>query len=91
MDTLERKDLRDKIGSCKAIAWDTCHKIYILMDDKSENKMREDGYTSLILASDMTPNLLYSVVLNWYKKSCGLKFIEAISNDEDFYTIVGQF
>jgi len=38
----------------------------------------------------MTPNLLYSVVLNWYKKSCGLKFISAITNDEDFYTIVPQ-
>lgn len=90
MDTEERKDLRDKVSSCKAIAWDTCHKIYILMDDKSEDKMREYGYTSLILASDLTPSLLYSVVLNWYKKSCPLKFIYAITNDEDFYSVVSQ-
>jgi hypothetical protein len=90
MDTEERKDLREKVSSCKGIAWDNCHKIYILMTDEEIVKMREYGYTSLILASDLTPNLLYSVVLHWYKIACPLKFIEAVFEGEEFYRVVAQ-
>jgi hypothetical protein len=90
MDTEERKDLREKVNSCKGIAWDNCHKIYILMTDEEVEKMRGYGYTSLILASDLTPNLLYSVVLHWYKIACPLKFIEAVFEGEEFYRVVAQ-
>ena len=90
MDTEERKDLREKVSSCKGIAWDNCHKIYILMTDEEVEKMRGYGYTSLILASDLTPNLLYSVVLHWYKIACPLKFIEAVFEGEEFYRVVAQ-
>jgi hypothetical protein len=90
MDTEERKDLREKVSSCKGIAWDNCHKIYILMTDEEIEKMRGYGYTSLILASDLTLNLLYSVVLHWYKIACPLKCIEAVFEGEEFYRVVAQ-
>jgi hypothetical protein len=86
----EKQDLLNKLVDCRAIAWDNCHKIYVLMDITSENKMREYGYTSLILMSDLTPKIAYDIVVNWYKKSCALKFVESITMDMDYYSIVPQ-
>ena len=31
----------NSVQEAKAIAWDTCHKIYVLMDDEQVQKMRE--------------------------------------------------
>ena len=94
LTTEERKDLHEKIDTCKAIAWDTCHKIYVLMDDEQVKQTKEYGYDAIIKAEHSTPSLLYSTVLNWYKKSCGLEFIYAISTDDkgesDFETIASQ-
>ncbi len=79
MKTTQRKDLRQKIENCHSIAWDTCHKIYILMDEEQTEKMKGYGYETLIEANYSTNNhLLYSTVLHWYRESCGLRFIEAV-------------
>jgi hypothetical protein len=94
LTTEERKDLHEKIDNCKGIAFDTCHKIYVLMDEQELEKMKGYGYDALIKAEWSTPSLMYSTVLNWYKNSCGLEFINATSTlgdgETDFYTIAGQ-
>jgi hypothetical protein len=94
LTTEERKDLHEKINNCKAIAFDTCHKIYILMDKQELEKMKGYGYEAVIEAEYSTPSIMYSSVLNWYKNSCGLEFINATSTldsgETDFYTIAGQ-
>ena len=66
------------ISQCKGIAWDECHKIYILMDDAQMDKMAEYGYDPLIKASDSNAYDLFAKVQEWYEESCGLRFVNAV-------------
>jgi hypothetical protein len=94
-------ELEEHLRDAKGIAWDTCHKIYILMDDAQVEKMRGYGYgdsndpDSLITAEQMTPEKMFDVVNRWYDDSCELRFIEAVTtnlNDpnEGFVSIIPQ-
>jgi hypothetical protein len=88
--------IREKLGEAKAIAWDTCHKIYILMDSEQVELMRGYGYDPLITADQMSADEMFEVVEDWYESSCSLRFIEAVStNDIDpnagFETLSPQF
>lgn len=79
----------------KGIAWDTCHKIYVLMDDEQMALMREYGYDTLISADEMTPSQMSEKVAEWFDESCGLRFIQAVSTNhsdpnEGFVDIVSQ-
>lgn len=82
------------LEEAKGIAWDTCHKIYILMDDQEVAQMRSYDYDPLITSDEMSPAEMLGTVLSWYKQSCGLRFIEATKTGEngtEFYTLLGQF
>ena len=86
----------DRIGSAKAIAWDTCHKIYILMDSEQVDLMRGYGYDPIITNEEMNPDDMFDLVQEWYENSCSLRFIQAVStNDIDpnlgFESLVSQF
>jgi hypothetical protein len=86
----------DRVQDAKAIAWDTCHKIYILMDDEQVAKMREYEYDPLYTTKDMTPDVMFNTVQDWYDTSCGLRFIQAVTtNHEDpnagYESIIEQF
>lgn len=94
----------ERIEDAKAIAWDTCHKIYLLMDDQQVALMREYGYgdendpDSLITSNQMGAGAMYDKVVDWYEQSCGLRFVSAVSTmpaGEDpnlgFETLIGQF
>lgn len=88
--------VEERIGEAKGIAWDTCHKIYILMDDEQMAKMREYEYDPLISKDEMLAEDMFATVKNWYEESCGLRFVDAVStNHEDanlgFETLIGQF
>lgn len=80
--------------TAKAIAWDTCHKIYVLMDDEQVELMREYEYDPLISSDDMTPSDMVSTLMGWYDRSCGLRFIEAVRTTPDpidgFETLIPQ-
>ena len=71
----------DRINDCKGIAWDTCHKIYILMDSEQVELMREYGYDPLITADQMSADKMFGLVQEWYEGSCGLRFIQAVSTN----------
>lgn len=86
----EKQVLRDKLANCEAIAWDTCHKIYVIMDEVELELMRGYGYTSIVLAKDVKSDVLFDVVLDWYDKACPLRFITAVSGGSDFFGIVEQ-
>ena len=78
----------------KGIAFDGCHKIYICMDDEQVSQMRGYGYgeNDSYLITDQSESWL-TVVQGWYEKSCGLKFIEAVSTrgtKTQFHTLIGQ-
>lgn len=85
--------LRERLQSARAIAWDECHKIYILMDDDQLRLMQEIGYEGVLTSDDLTPKQMYAKVRKWYNESCGLRFINAVSGvalKEKWETIVGQ-
>ncbi len=89
--------VEDRIVEAKGIAFDTCHKIYVLMDDAQMVKMKEYEYDPLISKSEMSATEMLETVKHWYAESCGLKFVEAVStmpNGEDpnagFETLIEQ-
>ena len=86
----------DRINNAKAIAWDTCHKIYLLMDSEQVELMRGYGYDPLITADQMSSDEMFEVVEDWYDSSCSLRFIEAVSTNHinpnaGFETLSSQF
>jgi hypothetical protein len=92
MDKLDELD--DIISEAKGIAWDNCHKVYIMMDDQEVAQMRKYEYDPLITSDEMTPAEMLGTVLKWYNDSCGLRFINVTSTTDtgtEFYDLVPQF
>jgi len=88
----------ENIGEAKAITWDTCHKIYLLMDTEQVAEMRELEYDPIITSEQMTPNEMLETVKRWFEESCALRFVSAVSTMPDgvdanlgFETLIGQF
>lgn len=81
ISTEERAELRKYLDRCKGIAWDTCHKIYVLMDNEQMQQMREYEYDPLISSDQLTTSEMYKTVSKWYNKSCDLRFVEAVHTD----------
>ena len=87
--------VKEKVSEAKAIAFDTCHKIYLLMDNEQVELMRTYGYDPLITTEDATPDVMLATLQEWYEDSCGLRFIEAVSTNHEnpnagFETLIGQ-
>jgi hypothetical protein len=79
----------------RGIAFDGCHKIYILMDEDQMDKMRGYGYDPLISASDMNEYDMFELVQEWYEESCGLRFVHAVHTvdgdpNEGFLNLIPQ-
>lgn len=95
MSKYEMYGLEGVINECHSIAWDTCHKIYILMDKEQSDKIDEYEYEAHIYAKDSNPYDLLEEVREWYASSCSLKFIEVVHTNEEgeaeFYPLVAQF
>ena len=86
----------ERISKAEGIAWDTCHKIYLLMDSEQVELMRGYGYEPLITADEMSADEMFEVVEDWYESSCSLRFIEAVSTNHinpnaGFETLSPQF
>lgn len=68
------------------IAWDGCHKIYVLKDAEAMDTQRGYGYdentklggSRLFLVSDVDAA---QMLKSWWHHSCGLRFITAITSD----------
>jgi len=87
--------VEERVQEAKAIAFDTCHKIYLLMDDEQVEKMREYGYDPLITSEEANPEEMLYLLKNWFEGSCSLRFIDAVrTHHEDpnlgFETLIGQ-
>ena len=90
-------EVRATVRYAKGIAFDGCHKIYVLMDDEQVNAMRRYGYGegdgSYLITAQPTDGW-DTVIQRWWDDSCGLRFIEATSTKADgtveFNTLVGQ-
>ena len=88
-------NVEEYVAECKGIAFDTCHKIYVLMDDAQIAKMREYEYDPLYTTADMSAKEMLETVKHWYAESCGLKFVEAVATvegdpNDGFTTLIEQ-
>lgn len=88
--------VEEVIGEARGIAWDTCHKIYVLMDDEQMALMKEYEYDPLISADEMSADEMLETLKKWYDESCGLRFINAVhTHPEDpnkgFIDLIAQF
>lgn len=70
--------VREALQDAKGIAFDTCHKIYVLMDDEQMAQMKEYGYDPLISADDQTADEMLTTIMDWYEDSCGLRFVQSV-------------
>ena len=78
MDTMEQlwEDVESSLYEAKAITWDTCHKIYILLDEKQITQSVEWGYDPIIRVTNVYDAL--ATLKQWYAESCSLKFVRAV-------------
>ena len=93
--------VREYTEEAKGIAFDGCHKIYVLMDDEQMALMKQYGYGEdnpnfLVSSDQLNPAEMATVAVSWFNDSCGLKFIQAVSSyptdpSEGFVDIVAQF
>ena len=79
----------------KGIAFDTCHKIYVLMDDDQMALMKGYGYDPLIAADTTTPEQMLTTIRKWYNDSCGLRFVSGVRSvdgdpNEGFIDLIPQ-
>jgi len=75
----------DFLSEAKAIGWDTCHKIYLSMDDEEVASMVALGYgDDMLTRNDATTEEMYARLEDWWANSCALRFISAV------YTVNGQ-
>ena len=66
------------VEMARGIAFDECHKIYVLMDDGQVEKMRGYGYDPLITSDQMQPNEMLATVKRWFTESCDLRFVSGV-------------
>ena len=78
---LDWDSVADALESAEAIAFDTCHKIYILMDKEQVEVMRGYEYDPLITKEEMGANVMLLTVQEWYRTSCNLKFVQSVATN----------
>ena len=76
-------EVAEVLPNAQGIAFDTCHKIYVLMDSKQMELMGEYEYDPLIFADDTTPAEMLETLKSWYNQSCPLRFIHAVETNEE--------
>ena len=94
MTPAQAAKVRAALTTAKGIAWDTCHKIYVLMDDKQVRLMAFYEYDPLLAVTD--PDKALETVQQWYEDSCGLRFVSAVSTvpgdpNKGFTDLIAQF
>lgn len=75
-----------------SIAFDGCHKIYILMDEEQTNKMVEYDYQP-VRTDQFSDLLLVKMIEEWWSQSCPLVFIQAVRSGpegDEFFDVVSQ-
>lgn len=89
--------VRVTMNFAKGIAFDGCHKIYVLMDDDQYKQQASYGYGSdqgSYLLPVVDPETAYKIVERWFEDSCPLRFVNAVKspgNNADFTSLIEQF
>jgi len=89
------QDVEATVEDARAIAFDNCHKIYVLMDDEQVRVVAGYGYDPLITKDDMSSSEMLKTLRAWFQASCGLRFINAVCTvegdpNDGFETLIPQ-
>jgi len=68
------------LDDAKGIAFDTCHKIYVLMDTEQVEQMRVYEYDEIRTSEEQTPSQMLETLKEWFEKSCPLRFIQSVAS-----------
>ena len=90
------KAIEKTLEDAVSIAFDTCHKIYVLQDEGQHQQMESYGYDPLIRIESIGVESALLQLKDWYAQSCGLRFINAVrtvdGNPNDGFTnLIAQF
>jgi len=79
MTTMEEhwEHVEDALPDAHLIAWDTCHKIYVALDE-TEAAWFRNNYDTIVEGPD---DVLLATLRKWYDESCGLRFINGVRHD----------
>jgi hypothetical protein len=83
------------VEMARGIAFDECHKIYVLMDDEQVEQMRGYGYDPLITSDEMKPSEMLATIKRWFTDSCGLRFVSGVRSvagdpNDGFISLIPQ-
>lgn len=70
----------EALRSAASIAFDGCHKIYVLMDEDQTALMRHYEYDKIITSSESSPEQMLETVKEWYEDSCSLRLVSAVTS-----------
>ena len=80
--------VREAVEDAQGICWEGCHKIYVLMDQSSCDYFGGMGYQIRPTGNvDIAMQELYQ----WFDLSCGLRFIDKVSDQDRFEGLINQF
>jgi hypothetical protein len=87
--------VEEALPEARGIAFDTCHKIYVLMDDTQFNLMKTYEYEKLISADDMSADDMLETIKAWFEESCMLRFVSGVETVEGdanngFFELIAQ-
>jgi hypothetical protein len=90
------KRIADVLDTAVGIAWDGCHKIYVLMDEPQFDLMDEYGYDPLLRVEAIGKTEALETLRRWYEDSCGLRFINSVRTvagdpNDGFADLIAQF
>ena len=91
-------NVSNALDDSKGMAWDGCHKIYVLMDDEQMDQMRLYGYDqepSVLIPAEEYNNPL-ALIQEWFEDSCALRLVSSVrtvaTNPNDgFEQLIEQF
>lgn len=89
-------EVKKALETASGIAFDGCHKIYVLADPNQVEVMRKYAYRFVITSGEMSAADLFETIKVWYEKSCPLKFVQSVrtntelTGDDIFSALVPQ-
>lgn len=90
------------VPNALAIAWDGCHKVYLLMDSKQVTTFGGydygadgDGSYLRVRGPDFGDTEIRATLREWFDHSCGLRFVSAVRTEpnpnDGFDDLIPQF
>jgi hypothetical protein len=85
-------EVETALETADSIAFDSCHKIYVLGDLEQTEKMV--GYEYAFVEGVTNTADALATLKKWFEQSCGLKFIEQVCSEADgtesWHTLIPQ-